>query len=63
MSLQRIRTLSITLIIALALVIPAQAGKKGGGIVDVNDLRTYLTYLSSDDLEGRNTTGSSILIP
>jgi hypothetical protein len=55
LSLHRIRTLSITLVIALALVIPAQAGKKGGGIVQVDDLRTYLTYLSSDDLEGRNT--------
>ncbi len=55
MSLSRIRTLSITLVIALALAAPAQAGKKSGGIVQVDDLRTYLTYLSSDELEGRNT--------
>jgi hypothetical protein len=43
------------LVVALALVVPAQAGKKGSGIVQVDDLRTYLTYLSADDLEGRNT--------
>lgn len=51
---KRTKAILVLLAFAAALAVPAQAGEKGG-VVSVDDLRTFLTYLSSDDLEGRRT--------
>jgi hypothetical protein len=50
------RLLALLLALSLALsVVPAQSRKNGKPIIQEEDLRTWLAYLASDELEGRAT--------
>lgn len=51
-------TKPLALLLAISLMpgaIPAQTGKSAKATVQAEDLKTWLTYLSSDELEGRAT--------
>ena len=53
MNLRRAALMASAVVVALATV-PAQAAPRGGApSIDVRDLREWLTYISSDDLQGR----------
>ena len=53
MNLRRAALMASAVVVALATV-PAQAASRGGASsIDVRDLREWLTYISSDDLQGR----------
>lgn len=50
------KLMAVLLAVSLSLIsVPAQKTKAGKGQVPVEDLKTWLTYLSSDELEGRAT--------
>ena len=53
MNLRRAALMASAVVVALA-TIPAQAASRGGAqAIDVRDLREWLTYIASDDLQGR----------
>jgi len=56
------RTAVVTAVVAALLaIVPAQAAGKGGAQpVDARDLREWLTYIASDDLQGRAVFGTGI---
>src|SRR4051812_39607443 len=60
MALRRLSVMvALCLTVSLSLTVPAQTNKSSakGGInsIQAEDMQQWLTYLSSDELEGRNT--------
>ena len=56
--------LSTVLVSALAVVLTAQSATKGGiGSIQEGPLREWLTYLSSDQLQGRATFSEGLGLP
>jgi hypothetical protein len=52
---------AIGLLAALLVVTPGQAASRGGPLsFDIHDLREWLTYIASDDLQGRDTFSAGL---
>src|ERR1041385_6614222 len=48
-------TVALCLTLSMLLTVPAQNNKGGINSIQAEDMKEWLTYLSSDELEGRNT--------
>src|SRR5215813_10690020 len=48
-------TVALCLTLSMLLTVPAQSNKGGINSIQAEDMQQWLTYLSSDELEGRNT--------
>jgi len=58
------RLIGATICILLTLIgADAQSGKGGAAEINPTALRQWLTYLSSDDLEGRETFSEGLGLP
>jgi Peptidase family M28 len=51
---------ALGLLLAAILVVQGQAASRGGSSFDVRDLREWLTYIASDELQGRDTFSAGL---
>jgi hypothetical protein len=60
MSPRRLSLLALLALLTVVGVLPARVSSQGSKAINVGDLRTWLTYIASDELEGRATFSAGL---